>query len=183
VTDQQLSTFALDVDTASYGYARRAIQEGRWPEPDQVRTEEFVNAFRQDYAEPDDDGFAVHVDGARSNGAAIVRVGLQTRRTESAARKPANLTFVVDVSGSMAEAGRLDLVRGALHTLVDQLMPGDQVSIVSFSGSARLLTSMTPVSERSHLHSAIEELVPDGSTNLQEGLVCVWGSGASTATT
>ncbi|GAA4592290.1 VWA domain-containing protein [Planotetraspora phitsanulokensis] len=169
--DQQMSTFALDVDTASYGYTRRAIQEGRWPEPGQVRIEEFVNAFRQDYAEPDDNGFAVHVDGARSSGAAIVRVGLQTRGTESAARKPANLTFVVDVSGSMAETGRLDLVRGALHTLVDQLMPGDQVSIVSFSSSARLLTPMTPVSERSHLHSAIEELVPEGSTNLEDGLV------------
>src|SRR5262245_1087661 len=73
-TDQQMSTFALDVDTASYGYARRAIQEGRWPEPGQVRIEEFVNAFRQDYAEPDDDGFAVHVDGARSDDAALVRV-------------------------------------------------------------------------------------------------------------
>ncbi|GAA4562666.1 vWA domain-containing protein [Planotetraspora kaengkrachanensis] len=170
-TDQQPSTFALDVDTASYGYARRAIQEGRWPEPDQVRIEEFVNAFRQDYAEPDDNGFAVHVDGARSNGAAIVRVGLQTRRKDSMARKPANLTFVVDVSGSMAEAGRLDLVRGALHTLVDQLTPGDQVSIVSFSSSARVLTPMTPVSERSSLHAAIEGLVPEGSTGLEDGLV------------
>ncbi|MEZ0076922.1 von Willebrand factor type A domain-containing protein [Planotetraspora sp. GP83] len=170
-TAQQISTFALDVDTASYGYARRAIQEGRWPEPGQVRTEEFVNAFRQDYPEPGDNGFAVNVDGARTDGGALVRVGLQTRRTEAAARKPANLTFVVDVSGSMAEPSRLDLVRDALHTLVDQLMPGDEVSIVSFSDSARLIIPMVPVSERSRLHAAINELAVDGSTNLEQGLV------------
>jgi Ca-activated chloride channel family protein len=64
-TRAQISTFALDVDTASYAYARRTLGEGRWPEPGQIRPEEFVNSFRQDYAEPSGDGFAVHVDGAR----------------------------------------------------------------------------------------------------------------------
>ncbi|MBO3752364.1 von Willebrand factor type A domain-containing protein [Streptosporangiaceae bacterium NEAU-GS5] len=172
VPQQQTSTFALDVDTASYGYARRTIQEGRLPEPGQVRPEEFVNAFRQNYAEPEDDGFAVHVDGARLPGdEALIRVGMQTRKADAGARKPANLTFVVDVSGSMSEPGRLDLVRDALHTLVDQLMPGDQVALVTFSDDAQVITPMVSSTARSELHAAIDKLVVQGSTNLEQGLV------------
>ena len=98
--------------------SRRTLQEGTLPEPGQIRPEEFVNAFRQDYAQPADDGFTVNVDGARmpSRNQAVLRVGLQTRGSDAAARRPANLTFVVDVSGSMAEPGRLDLVkRGPAH--------------------------------------------------------------------
>ncbi|MBE3016143.1 von Willebrand factor type A domain-containing protein [Microbispora sp. NEAU-D428] len=169
---EEPSTFALDVDTASYGYARRAIQEGRRPEPGQVRTEEFVNAFRQDYAEPEGDGFAVHLDGARmpEKGTALLRVGLQTREPDASVRRPVSLTFVVDVSGSMAEAGRLDLVRRALHTLVDQLVPGDQVSIVSFREEAQVVAEMTAVTYRAELHEAIDMLGAGGSTNLSDGL-------------
>ncbi|MCW2878255.1 MAG: von Willebrand factor type domain protein [Sphaerisporangium sp.] len=169
----EISTFALDVDTASYGYARGNLTEGRLPDPAQVRPEEFVNAFQQGYAEPSGDGFAVRLDGARgaADGTALLRVGLQTRTAEAAARRPANLTFVVDVSGSMGNPGRLDLVRDALHALVDQLGPGDQVSIVSFSDQARLRISMTPVGERHDLHAAIDSLGTEGSTNLEAGLV------------
>lgn len=169
----QISTFALDVDTASYTYARRTLQEGRWPEPGQIRPEEFVNAFRQDYAQPRDDGFTVHVDGAMmpSRNQAVLRVGLQTRASDAAARRPANLTFVIDVSGSMAEPGRLDLVKQSLHTLIDQLAPGDQVSIVSFSDEATVLASMTPLAARTELHAAVDQLTVAGSTNLEAGLV------------
>ncbi|MGA5765765.1 YfbK domain-containing protein [Nonomuraea bangladeshensis] len=170
----QISTFALDVDTASYGYARRALQEGRWPEPDRIRPEEWVNAFRQDYEQPPDDGFAVHVDGALLPGRrdeAVLRVGLQTRATEAAARRPVNLTFVVDVSGSMAEPGRLDLVKSSLRTLLDQLAPGDQVSIVAFSDEAEVLASMTPLTARAELSAAVDRLDVEGGTNLESGLV------------
>ncbi|MEQ4720060.1 von Willebrand factor type A domain-containing protein [Nonomuraea sp. B19D2] len=172
-TTAQISTFALDVDTASYGYARRALQEGRWPAPGEIRPEEWVNAFRQDYAQPQDDGFAVHVDGAKlpPRDEAVLRVGLQTRRSESAERRPANLTFVVDVSGSMAEPGRLDLVKSALLKLLDQLAPGDQVSIVSFSDEAEVLASMTPLTAREELRDAVDELTVNGGTNLEAGLV------------
>ncbi|QFY11728.1 DUF3520 domain-containing protein [Nonomuraea phyllanthi] len=172
-TTAQISTFALDVDTASYGYARRTLQEGRWPAPGEIRPEEWVNAFRQDYAEPSDDGFTVHVDGAKlpARDQAVLRVGLQTRATEAAGRRPANLTFVVDVSGSMAEAGRLDLVKSALLKLLDQLAPGDQVSIVAFSEEAEVLASMTPLTARDELRAAVEELHDGGGTNLESGLV------------
>ncbi|MEV4108029.1 von Willebrand factor type A domain-containing protein [Nonomuraea sp. NPDC049695] len=172
-TAAQISTFALDVDTASYGYARRTLQEGRWPAPAEIRPEEWVNAFRQDYAQPQDDGFAVHVDGAKlpSRDEAVLRVGLQTRASDAAGRRPANLTFVVDVSGSMAETGRLDLVKSALLKLLDQLAPGDQVSIVSFSDEAQVLASMTPLTARGELREAVDELTVNGGTNLEAGLV------------
>ncbi|SDM29319.1 vWA domain-containing protein [Nonomuraea jiangxiensis] len=172
-TTAQISTFALDVDTASYGYARRTLQEGRWPEPGEIRPEEWVNAFRQDYAQPPDDGFTVHVDGARlpAPDEAVLRVGLQTRTSAAAERRPANLTFVVDVSGSMGEPGRLDLVKSALLKLLDQLAPGDQVSIVSFSDEATLLASMTPLTARSDLRDAVNALTIAGGTNLEAGLV------------
>lgn len=106
--DDPRSTFGVDVDTASYGYARRLIMDGRLPERTAVRPEEFVNSFRQDYAEPGGDGFAVHADGARfpdthevSGDVRLMRVGLQTRSEDEQSRPDAALTFVVDVSGSM----------------------------------------------------------------------------------
>ncbi|MER7213443.1 von Willebrand factor type A domain-containing protein [Streptosporangium sp. NPDC000239] len=171
-TVDQISTFALDVDTASYDYARRAIGEGRLPERDRVRPEEFVNSFRQDYREPEDDGFSVQLDGARmpGNGTALLRVGLRTRQAQSRERRPANLTFVVDVSGSMGEPGRLDLVREALHRLIGQLGPGDKISIVAFSDQAQVVLSMTPATERQELDAAVERLAVQASTNLEAGL-------------
>ncbi|MFI6504204.1 von Willebrand factor type A domain-containing protein [Nonomuraea typhae] len=172
-TTAQISTFALDVDTASYGYARRTLAEGRWPEPGMIRPEEFVNAFRQDYAQPRDNGFTVHTDGARTGQGetAVVRVGLQTRASDPAARRPANLTFVIDVSGSMAEVGRLDLVKASLRTLIGQLAPGDQVSIVTFSDQATRVASMTPLVSRGELYAAIDRIGIGGGTNLESGLI------------
>ncbi|MEU4832629.1 von Willebrand factor type A domain-containing protein [Streptosporangium sp. NPDC023615] len=169
---EQISTFSLDVDTASYGYSRRLLGEGSLPEPGRVRPEEFVNFFAQDYAEPEDDGFTVHVDGARTpgNGTALLRVGLQTRGVAAESRRPANLTFVVDVSGSMGEPGRLDLVKESLHRLVDQLGPGDRVSVVAFSGEAEVVLAMTPATDRERLHAAVERLAVQQSTNLEAGL-------------
>lgn len=179
-TKAQISTFALDVDTASYGYARRTLAEGRWPERGQIRPEEFVNSFKQDYAQPNDDGFTVHVDGAMlpSQDQAVVRVGLQTRASEPGSRRPANLTFVVDTSGSMGQDGRLALVKQALTTLLDQLAPGDQVSIISFSNEARVLASMTPLTSREELEGAIDGLIDSGGTNLEAGLVAGYGEAA-----
>ncbi|SCG72726.1 vWA domain-containing protein [Micromonospora inositola] len=176
--DDPRSTFGVDVDTASYGYARRLIMDGRLPERTAVRPEEFVNSFRQDYAEPAGDGFAVHVDGARlpdthevSGEVRLMRVGLQTRSEDEESRPDAALTFVVDVSGSMGEPGRLDLVQDALHTLVDQLRPTDSIAVVEFSGEARVVREMTRISDADQLHDAIDSLRTRDSTNLEAGLV------------
>src|SRR5690606_37741207 len=103
--------------------------------------------------------------------AALLRVGLQTREAEQGTRRPANLTFVVDVSGSMGEPGRLDLVRDALRLLVDRLGAEDRVAIVTFSERARLVIGSTPATERETLRAAIDRLVVEGSTNVEAGLV------------
>lgn len=143
-----LSTFALDVDTASYGYARRTLGDGGLPDPSTVRPEEFVNSFRQGYRRPDGNGFTVNVDGARAGAKgddwSLVRVGLATRAAPARdERPPAALTFVVDISGSMAETGRLDLVKKSLDILTDELRDDDSVSLVTFSDEAKTLLPMT----------------------------------------
>jgi Ca-activated chloride channel family protein len=171
----------MDVDTASYGYARNLIKQGQRPVPQDVRPEEFVNAFREDYAQPPANGFTVALDGAHlppgthrmqhAGDVRLLRVGLQTRAEEQGNRPDANLTFVIDVSGSMGEPGKLDMVKEALHTLVNQLRPSDSVAIVTFTDEARVVRSMTRVQHRSELNAAIDGLAAGGSTNLESGLV------------
>ncbi|WP_409057773.1 von Willebrand factor type A domain-containing protein [Streptomyces sp. SYP-A7185] len=169
-----LSTFALDVDTASYGFARRTLAAGSLPDPATVRPEEFVNSFRQDYPRPDGDGFSVTVDGARTDEDdwSLLRVGLATRGdTSDGERPPAALTFVIDVSGSMAEPGRLDLVQESLGTMTDQLRDDDSVALVTFSDSAETVLPMTRIGDhRGKVHSAVDALEPTQSTNLEAGV-------------
>ncbi|RZU24796.1 VWA domain-containing protein [Streptomyces sp. BK239] len=172
----RLSTFALDVDTASYGYARRALADGHLPEPSTIRPEEFVNSFRQDYERPDGDGFSVTVDGARTgeDDWSLVRVGLATRTASSTGeRPPAALTFVIDVSGSMAEPGRLDLAQRALGTMTDRLRDDDSVALVTFSEEAETVLPMTRLGDagdRARVHDAIDSLEPADSTDLGAGV-------------
>ncbi len=176
--EQPDSTFAIDIDTASYNYARRQILDGYGVDPQTVRPEEFINAFRQDYRQPNGDGFTISIDGARMPGSHpgseeyhLMRVGLQTRSADAHTRPDAALTFVIDVSGSMAEPGRLDLVQDALHYLIDQLRPTDSVAIVAYHEEAFVLRELTRLSNRSALHGAVDDLYADGSTNLEAGLV------------
>ncbi|MFJ9863359.1 von Willebrand factor type A domain-containing protein [Streptomyces sp. NPDC101165] len=173
-SDDHLSTFALDVDTASYTYARRTLADGRTPDPSTVRPEEFVNSFRQDYRRPDGNGFSVTVDGARTAGPdwSLVRVGLATRAAEpTQKRPPAALTFVVDVSGSMDEPGRLDLAKQSLDTMTDRLRDDDSVAVVTFSEHAETVLPMTRLgSHRGEVHDAIDGLEAQSSTNLGAGV-------------
>ncbi|MGW5862067.1 YfbK domain-containing protein [Streptomyces sp. NPDC055239] len=169
-----LSTFALDVDTASYGFARRTLAEGRLPDPATVRPEEFVNSFRQDYPRPEGDGFSVNVDGGRTEaeGWSLMRVGLATRgEGVDSERPPAALTFVIDVSGSMAEPGRLDLVKESLAIMTDKLRDDDSIALVTFSDSAKTVLPMTRLGDhRGKVHSAVNEMEPTQSTNLEAGI-------------
>ncbi|MGW1872303.1 YfbK domain-containing protein [Streptomyces sp. NPDC001975] len=169
-----LSTFALDVDTASYGYARRTLADGERPAPSTVRAEEFVNSFRQDYPTPDHNGFTVTVDGARTTDPnwSLVRVGLATRPADATAeRPPAALTFVIDVSGSMDEPGRLDLAKKSLDTMTDRLRDDDSVAIVAFSEHAETVLPMTRLAgHRGEIHDAVDSLDALYSTNLGEGV-------------
>ncbi|MFF4542914.1 von Willebrand factor type A domain-containing protein [Streptomyces sp. NPDC001435] len=170
-----LSTFALDVDTASYGYARRTLADGQRPDPSTIRPEEFVNSFRQDYRRPDGNGFSVTVDGARTDKPnwSLVRVGLATRNTagQTGERPPAALTFVVDVSGSMSEPGRLDLAKQSLGTMTDRLRDDDSVAIVAFSSEAETVLPMTRLGgHRGEIHDAIDGLEALSSTDLGAGV-------------
>ncbi|MDQ0910430.1 Ca-activated chloride channel family protein [Streptomyces canus] len=170
-----VSTFALDVDTASYGYARRTLADGRLPDPSTIRPEEFVNSFRQDYERPDGNGFTVTVDGARTNDEdwSLVRVGLATRnaRDQHGGRPPAALTFVIDISGSMSEPGRLDLAQKSLDVMTDRLRDDDSVALVTFSDKAETVLPMTRLGgHRGTIHEAIDSLEPTFSTNLAAGV-------------
>ncbi|MFJ4472336.1 von Willebrand factor type A domain-containing protein [Streptomyces sp. NPDC089424] len=169
-----LSTFALDVDTASYGYARRTLAEGGRPHPSTIRPEEFVNSFRQDYERPDGNGFSVTVDGARTAAAdwSLVRVGLATRPARhEGARPPAALTFVLDVSGSMSEPGRLDLAKESLGVMTDRLRDDDSVALVTFSDEAETVLPMTRLGgNRGRIRDAVSALEVQQSTNLGAGV-------------
>jgi Ca-activated chloride channel homolog len=169
-----VSTFALDVDTASYTIAQRYIGDGNTPDPASVRVEEWVNAFDQGYRPPADEDFAIIVDGAPTpflqDDELLVRIGLQARAVRDRAREDASLTFVIDTSGSMEREGRLELVKDSLRVLVDQLGPDDRVSVVEFGEDARLVLPSTSARDRDDILDAIDELQPGGSTNLAAGL-------------
>ncbi len=173
-SEDHLSTFALDVDTASYTLARNYIEQGRLPPADAVRVEEFVNYFKQDYTPPANVAFGIYADGApsfyNSDGSYLLRFGIQGYTVPDAERQPANLTFVIDVSGSMALTNRLDLVKRSLELLVERLRPSDTVAIVVFGDSARVLLNPTRGDDQASILNAIYSLRPEGATNTEDGL-------------
>ncbi|MCJ7551918.1 MAG: von Willebrand factor type A domain-containing protein [Anaerolineae bacterium] len=172
--DDNLSTFAVDVDTASYTIMRRVVTDGYLPDSDSVRVEEYVNFFDPGYAPPTEEAFAIHIDGAPSPYAAnyhLVRVGLQGYEVPADERPDVVLTFVIDVSGSMEMENRLELVKESLELLVEQLRATDEIGIVVYGSNARVVLSHTPVAEGRIILKAIRGLVPEGATNAEAGLV------------
>ena len=168
-----LSTFALDVDNASYTMARAYLERGELPPAAAVRVEECVNFFAQDYRAPDEGDFRISVDGAPSpfgEGYHLLRIGLRARDVPAAARRPAVLTFVIDVSGSMRREGRLELVKSALRVLLDELDVDDTVGIVTYTTRADVALPPTPAGRRSLIAGVIAGLEPQQTTNVNEGL-------------
>ena len=172
--EDKVSTFAMDVDTASYTIAQRFVADGNLPDPSSIRVEEWVNAFDQGYGPPQQDTFAVHVDGARTpfdgQGEVLLRIGIKARDVRARQRPAAALTFVIDTSGSMEREGRLELVKDSLRTLVRSLDPHDSIAVVTFGDDARVVLGPTPASRENEILGAIEQLHPGGSTNLEAGL-------------
>ncbi len=171
--DDNLSTFAADVDTGSYPLTRSYIQEGSLPPPDAVRVEEFINYFPVSYPAPKQQTFGIQVDGGPSpfgSGYQLVRIGIKGKEISPENRKPAHLVFVIDVSGSMDQEDRLELVKKSLRVLVDQLQPADTVGIVVYGTQGRVILDPTSAENRRKILSAIDELSPEGSTNAEEGL-------------
>jgi Ca-activated chloride channel family protein len=174
--DDHLSTFAMDVDTASYTVARRYLMDGNIPPKDAIRVEEFINYFDLNYPDPaqGEGAFAIHLEGAPSyfgpqNGY-LLKVDLQGKEILAENRKDAVLTFVVDVSGSMDRENRLGLVKRSLRLLVNELRPTDDVGLVVYGSRARVILEPTSAENSETILAAIDRLQPDGSTNAEEGL-------------
>lgn len=182
------STFAADVDTASYSNVRRFIEGGRLPPPDAVRIEELVNYFPYRYAAPrggergDGDRsasnpaggpFAAALEVAEAPWAPthrLVRIGLKGRELGAGPRSAANLVFLLDVSGSMNAPNKLPMVKESLRLLVGKLQPKDRVAIVTYAGSSGLALPSTPVAKAREILAALDALVPGGSTNGAMGI-------------
>ena len=173
--EEDTSTFAVDVDTASYSVARSYLERGHLPEEEAVRVEEFVNKFDYAYQPPEEESFSVQVEAFPSpnrTGYHVMHIGLKGMEISDDERKAANLVFVIDVSGSMNMENRLGLVKQALALLVGQLDEGDSVGIVVYGDHAHTILEPTYATEtgKDNIMSAIDQLRPEGSTNAQAGL-------------
>ncbi len=179
--DDNLSTFALDVDTGSYTVMRNYINDGNLPPEDSVRVEEYINYFDQGYdSPPAHQAFGINIDGGPSPFTEterydMLRIGIQGYQVAEEDRKDAALTFVIDVSGSMDMDNRLGLVKQSLEMLVEQLHRDDTVSIVVYGSEARVVLEPTRGSDSDRILSAIYSLQPEGSTNAEAGLRLGYG--------
>ena len=180
--EQPLSTFSIDVDTASYALVRRFLHDRQIPPADAVRLEEMLNYFRYDDAPPvGDDLFSVSLETAACPwraGHRLVRVGLKGREIAAAARPGTSLVFLVDVSGSMNEPNKLPLVKQSLSMLVDQLTENDKVAIVTYAGDAGLKLAPTSGDQKARIRGAIEALAAGGSTNGSAGIELAYAQAA-----
>ncbi len=172
-TEDRFSTFAVDVDTASYTLFRRTVSEGRLPPRESVRVEEWVNYFRYRYPGPETGDFRVELEGAPSpftQGRHILKVGLQGRNVSKSQRKPTHLVFLVDTSGSMSSEDKLPLAQKAMKLMVDGLNEEDTVALVTYAGSVRDVLSPTPATQRDTVFAAIDSLTSGGGTAMGDGL-------------
>ena len=174
VAEHPRSTFSTDVDTASYANVRRFLNEGRLPPVDAVRVEELINYFKYEYAAPRGDApVAVTTEvGACPWNAKhkLALVGLHATPIQQDRTPPRNLTFLLDVSGSMTPDNRLPLIRTAMRMLVDSLRAEDRVSIVVYAGSSGVVLPPTAGDKKAVINSAIAELRAGGSTNGAAGI-------------
>jgi Ca-activated chloride channel family protein len=179
--DQPLSTFSIDVDTASYSHMRRFVREARQlPPPAAVRIEEFLNYFQYDYAPPVAGAapFAAHLEAAACPWAdkhQLVRIGLKGKEVAHDKRPLSNLVFLVDVSGSMNQPDKLPLVKQGLRMLVEQLGENDRVAIAVYAGAAGLVLPSTGGDKKSDILRTIDALQAGGSTAGGAGIRLAYG--------
>ena len=175
VREAPVSTFSIDVDTASYSWVRASLNQNVMPQPASVRTEEMVNYFTYDYAPPRSTAqpFATNVavfPSPWSEGRKLVRIGIKGYTVQRSARPHANLVFLIDTSGSMNSPDKLPLVQKSLAMLLDELDERDTVAIVSYAGSAGVALAPTPASQKAKIRAVIDELGAGGSTAGAEGI-------------
>jgi Ca-activated chloride channel family protein len=174
VDEHPLSTFSIDVDTASYANVRRFLTEGSLPPADAVRIEELINYFTFDYPQPrGPEPFSITTELAESPWNPRYRlalIGIKGRDVDDDHPKARNLVFLLDVSGSMATPDKLPLVRDAMRMLVDELTPQDRVAIVTYAGYSGVALPSTPGNRKDVIHRAISRLEANGSTNGGAGI-------------
>ena len=168
VADTPLSTFSIDVDPASYSNMRRFINRGELPPADAIRTEELVNYFSYDYPKPTgNDPVKITVEAGTctwNTAHRLVRIGLKAKEIPTEQLPASNLVFLIDISGSMWGANRLDLVKSSLKLLVNNLRNKDKVAIVTYAGSAGVKLEATSGGDKQKIREAIDELTAGGST-------------------
>lgn len=175
VANDPVSTFSIDVDTASYAYVRRALNDGWVPEPDAVRIEEMINYFNYAYpaadsaAEPFKPTVSVYPTPWNAK-TQIVQIGIKGYVPPVTEHTPSNLVFLIDTSGSMDEPDKLPLLKRAFGLLVDQLTGEDTISIVAYAGSAGVVLEPTKATEKGKILAALENLSAGGSTAGAEGI-------------
>jgi len=174
VTDQPLSTFSIDVDTASYANVRRFLNEGRLPPADAVRVEELINYFHFDYPDSTQGaplGVATEVAACPWNSRhKLALIGIQARRPSPGKIPPRNLVFLLDVSGSMAPPERLPLIKTAMNMLVETLRAEDRVAIVTYAGSSGVALPATRGDRHGLIQDVVSSLNAGGSTNGGAGI-------------
>lgn len=166
--DNPLSTFSIDVDGASYSNIRRFLNAGGLPPAGSIRIEEMINYFQYDYPQPvGEDPFSINTEISEcpwNNRHRLVVIGLQGKKIAADNLPPANLVFLVDVSGSMMDANKLPLVKQSLKVLTDQLRNEDRVALVVYAGNAGLVLPSVNGSEKNRIKDAIDQLEAGGST-------------------
>ncbi len=174
VVENPLSTFSIDVDTASYSNVRRYLNMRQLPPPDAVRIEELINYFSYDYPVPDtNEPFSVHTELASAPWFPehrLLKIGIKGREIESANRPMSNLVFLIDVSGSMQDRNKLPLLKRGMRMLVQQLGENDRVAIVVYAGASGLLLPSTPCHRKGEVLASLERLQAGGSTNGGAGI-------------
>lgn len=174
VKTDPLSTFSVDTDTASYANVRRMLKEGTMPPKGAVRVEEMINYFSYDYPPPTGGApFSTSIEVAACPWDArhmLARIGLKGKAVDRVDRKPANLVFLLDVSGSMNAANKLPLLKRSLKLAVDQLSDRDRVAIVVYAGASGLVLPSTPFDDKPKILDALNGLEAGGSTNAGSGI-------------
>jgi len=175
VREAPVSTFSIDVDTASYSWVRASLNNNVMPQPASVRTEEMVNYFNYDYAPPKTTAqpFSTNVavfPSPWSDGRKLVRIGIKGYTVQKTTRPRANLVFLIDTSGSMNEPNKLPLVKRSLNLLLDSLDGDDSVAIVTYAGYAGTALAPTPASQKARIRAVIDSLGAGGGTAGAEGI-------------
>ncbi len=175
VQESPVSTFSIDVDTASYGFMRASLNRNTLPQPDSVRTEELINYFPYSYPVPSDSETPFSVSASVfpspwAEGRKILRVGIKGYEIPAAKMPKANLVFLIDTSGSMSGPNRLPLVKQALSLLLTKLGSEDRIAIVAYAGHAGTVLEPTPANETAKILAAIDGLGAGGGTAGGEGL-------------